>query len=127
MRTTLKSLVALLISTTLVTVGLLFVQLATNPYASDAVSATMLLFVVVLGFSAIGLFLLLPLAILLIRRRARFQNSILTLAIAAVPLGYILLALIADQNRWVGSAAGALTVASWSILNRELFPSAVKA
>lgn len=122
----LKSIGALLISTTLITAGLIVVELGTNSHLSGALGATMFLFLIVLGFSALGLFLLLPLAILLIRRRARFQISIVTLAIAAVPLGYILIALIAVDNRWVGSVAGALTAASWAFVNRELFPSGVK-
>jgi hypothetical protein len=126
MMTMLKSIGALLISTTLITAGLNIVALATNPHLSGALGATMFVFLIVLGFSALGLFLLLPLAILLVRRRVRFQISIVTLAIAAVPLGYIVIALIAVDNRWVGSVAGALTASSWTFLNRELFPSGVK-
>lgn len=115
----LKSVASLLISTAVITTGVVVVELSSEPHlaGSDIFGAAMMLFLIVLGFSALGLFLLLPLAILLIRNRATYDTSTVALAILAAPIGYILLACVADQNRWVGGVAGAITMLSWSMLN----------
>ncbi len=82
----------------------------------------------VAGFSAIGLFVLMPLAILLIRRRTSFTQSLLAFVIVGAGLGWLMLFwLPVIAATWLGAVAGAVTAAIWVAANRSFFRRATRA
>jgi hypothetical protein len=85
--------------------------------------ATVLPFVV--GFSAVGLFVLMPLAMLLIRRGLSFSQALPIFTIVGAGLGYLML-LWLPLSSWLGAVAGGVTGAIWAVANRRIFPSAIR-
>lgn len=85
-----------------------------------------LLLVTVVGYSALGLLLLMPLALLLVRRRVSLTMAIASLIVAGASLGLLMLSWV-PRNNWVGAIAGAATVTLWAMFNRQLFQPATRA
>jgi hypothetical protein len=83
-----------------------------------------LLLVTVVGYSALGLLLLMPLALLLVRRRVSLAIAIASLNIAGASLGLLMLSWV--PRTWIGAIAGAATVTLWVIFNRQLFQPATQ-
>jgi hypothetical protein len=88
----------------------------------DALLTIAVLLPFVAGFSAIGLFVLMPLAILLIRHQAPFTQSLLAFVIVGAGLGWLMLFwLPLITATWLGAVAGAITAAIWVAANRGFF------
>ena len=87
----------------------------------DAFATGAVLLPFVVGFSAIGLFALMPLVRLLNRSRAPFPQALSTLTIVGAALGWLMLFLLPFVSAWVGAVAGAVTAALWAVTNRSVF------
>ena len=77
-------------------------------------------FRMVLGFSALGLCLLLPIAWLLQKQRVPSGIALAVLLICGAILGWLLLAWV-PKNSWIGALAGVATAAIWFAFNRREF------
>jgi hypothetical protein len=87
----------------------------------DAFLTVAVLFPFVVGFSAIGLFALMPLVRLFNRRGVPAPQALSALAIVGAGLGCLLLFLLPFVSAWLGAVAGALTVALWAFTNPGVF------
>jgi hypothetical protein len=82
----------------------------------------LMVFLMVLGFSAAGMFFLLSLAWLLAKRRVPRKAAIATLLLSAAPIGWLLLVWV-PENGWIGSLAGVFSAALWCFVNHKQFSS----
>jgi hypothetical protein len=114
-----QTLISLSVSSAAISVALLgLVRLGPPINGSDMVGTLLLTFVIVLGFSALGMLLLLPVAWLLTRSALSPPVAIGALLLAAAALGWLLLAWV-PENSWIGGVAGAITAAIWCAFNGE--------
>ena len=77
----------------------------------------------VVGISAFGLLAMMPLAIMLVRLNASYEQSLTAFLLAGSLLGFLILWWIVSPTAW-GVVAGAATASIWVAMNRCLFRSA---
>lgn len=129
MRLILKTLGGLIVSSIIIALMLLATSNGMDWQGPrDTLTSVVVFFPFVAGFSALGLFILMPLAMLLARRKASIPLSLLTLVFTGSVLGWLMLLLMPFiAASWLGAVAGAITAAVWVTANRSFFWREIRA
>ena len=128
MRLVLRTFGSMILSSIAVSTLVLAVLSAGHWYGfRDAFVTIAISFQFVIGFSALGLFVLMPLVMLLNRRGVFFRQALLTLTIVGAVIGWLMLLLLPFVSAWLGAIAGAVTAALWVVTNRGVFQRPTRA
>lgn len=129
MRLILKTLGGLIVSSIVITLMLLATWNGMDWQGPrDTLTSVVVFFPFVAGFSGLGLFVLMPLAMLLIQYKASILLSLLALVFAGSVLGWLMLLLMPIiAASWLGAVAGAITSAVWVTANRSFFWHEIRA